>query len=299
MIHDGGRLVRWAQSEGQEGFFAMTIEATTRFGERSPGKVFADACHTGGTSTSVEFDYTISDALLGSRAKPRVPVRTLFKTVDVSRHPPTHYWHESQLETAAGPRPEAARRFHASPVPALLPTTAWVQVPPALLDDPDTLATFINYRLIVRLCTAENEALVVGPGGLLHQPGVTMIRPGGGLRLGLLAACAEVEHMGGTADGVVLHPADYWRFVGSGQFVADLEAQGIRVVRTRLMPSGHALVGDFGHGAVLLDGGRSTIRFAEPPPGVFAEEGLAVTAEIWERLVLNLPMNFFRVAGEP
>jgi hypothetical protein len=46
---------------------------------------------------------------------------------------------------------------------------------------------------------------------------------------------------------------------------------------------------------VLFDSGRSVIRFADPPPGTFATSGIAVMAEIYERVVVNLPANFFVV----
>jgi hypothetical protein len=75
----------------------------------------------------------------------------------------------------------------------------------------------------------------------------------------------------------------------------DVEDNGVFIVRTRLVDPGTAIVGDFGHGAVLFDAGRSTIRFAEPPPGTFAEPGRALCAEIWERVVVNLPTCFFVV----
>ena len=109
----------------------------------------------------------------------------------------------------------------------------------------------------------------------------------------LLAACNEVEQMGGTADGLILNPVDYYRLLGAGRLVDVLEGNGVFVVRTRLVEPGTALVGDFGHGAQLFDAGRSTIRFAEPPPGTFAEPGPAVMARIHERVVVNLPTNFF------
>ena len=68
------------------------------------------------------------------------------------------------------------------------------------------------------------------------------------------------------------------------------------IVRTRLVEPGTAIVGDFGHGAQLFDAGRSVIRFAEPPPGTFAEPGIALMAEIYERVVVNLPHTFFVVS---
>jgi hypothetical protein len=72
-----------------------------------------------------------------------------------------------------------------------------------------------------------------------------------------------------------------------------IEANGVFIVRTRLVEEGTAIIGDFGHGAQLFDAGRSVIRFAEPPPGTFAEPGIALMAEIYERVVVNLPTHFY------
>jgi len=105
-----------------------------------------------------------------------------------------------------------------------------------------------------------------------------------------------VEQMGGTADGLIINPVDYYRFMGQGRLMDDVERNGVFIVRTRLVDAGTAIVGDFGHGAQLFDAGRSVIRFADPPPGTFAEAGIALMAQIHERVVVNLPTNFFVVS---
>jgi hypothetical protein len=269
--------------------------------EMSPGRRFAEACAADGTAAAVDFDVTITDSLTSSRRKPRHPARNMLKVVDLSREPRLSYWHESPpgpgdaAVPGADTRRELASRFHRSPVPELLPTTAWVQVPDRLWEDPETFESFLNYRLIVRLGTAENVTILCGEAGLLAYPGIGRITSAGPFASPLLAACNEVEQMGGTADGLILNPVDYYRFLGDGRLMDVLEGNGVFIVRTRLVEPGTALVGDFGHGAQLFDAGRSTIRFAEPPPGTFAEPGLAVMARIHERVVVNLPTNFFLV----
>jgi hypothetical protein len=251
--------------------------------EMSPGRLFVEAFADKGLDARVEFDVTITDSLTSSRRKPRYPARNMFKVVDLSRNPQRYYWHESpplagdpQVD-GAQLRREAANRFHKSPVPELLPTTAWVQVPPDLWEDTDTFESFINYRLIVRLATAENHTILRGEAGLLNMPQIGRLTAKAPFSSTILAACNEVEQMGSTADGLIINPADYY------------------IVRTRLVDPGTAIVGDFGHGALLFDAGRSVIRFAEPPPGTFAEPGIALMAEIYERVVVNLPTTFYVV----
>jgi hypothetical protein len=269
---------------------------------RSPGLAFAQACQAEGTTASVEYDETITDSLTNSRRKPRYPARTMFKVVDLSRDPRSRYWHETPplpddpAVTGADVRREVAHRFHASAVPELLSTSAWVQVPPGLWEDPQTFASFIDYRLVMRLSAAENHTIIGAEGGLLKIPGIARLTSAGRYSCTLIAACNAVEQMGATADGLIINPADYYLFLSKGTLMDELERNGVFIVRTRLMPQGTAIVGDFGHGAELFDAGRSVIRFAEPPAGTFAEPGIALTAEIRERVVVNLPTNFFVVS---
>ena len=280
---------------------SMAEVMAARKGELLPGRRFALACAKDGLSACVEYDQTITDSHLSSRRKPRCPARTLLKVVDLSRDPRRFYWHESlgrhgdPAVSQSEVRRELANRFHASPVPDLTPTTAWVSVPPGLWEDTDTFESFINYRLIVRLSTAENHTIIRGPGGLLDTPGMAHMPTAGAPGSGILAACNEAEQMGSTADGLIINPADYYRFMGTGRLMQDLEGNGVAIVRTRLVDEGTAIVGDFGHGAQLFDAGRSVIRFAQPPPGVLADPGNALMAEIYVRVVVNLPTTFFTV----
>jgi len=280
----------------------MADVVTQRKQEMSPGRMFVEACAAKGTGACVEYDVTITDSLTSSRRKPRYPARNMLKVVDLSRDPRQYYWHESPPQPGdptvndAEMRREAASRFHKSPIPELLPTTAWVQVPPELWEDAETFQSFIDYRLIVRLGTAENVTIIRGKGGLLNIPGIARMTSRGPFGSTILAACNEVEQMGGTADGLIINPVDYYMYLGEGRLMDDVDQNGVFIVRTRLVDPGTAIVGDFGHGAQLFDAGRSVIRFAEPPPGTFAEPGIAVMAEIYERVVVNLPTNFFVVS---
>jgi hypothetical protein len=269
-----------------------------------PGRVFAEACAAQGLDACVEYDVTITDSLTSSRRKPRHPARSVLHVIDLSRQGRRYYWHESPGLAADPPvrqaevRRELGHHFHKSPVPELLTTTAWVGVPDGLWEDVDAFESFLNFRLIVRLCTAENYTILHGDGsgrGLLAEPGIERMTMAGEYGSALLAACDEVEQRGSTVDGMVINPADYYRLLAGGRLIQDLEYNGVFIVRTRLVGPGAALVGDFGHGAQLFDAGRSVIRFAEPPPGTLAEPGIALKAEIYERAVVNLPTNFFLV----
>ncbi len=287
------------RTEGMKRTMAEVIAEQKK--QLSPGRIFVEACADKGLDACVEYDVTITDSLPSLRRKPRYPARNMFKIVDLSKDPRQYYWHENpprsdDPKVNDAELREAASRFHKSPIPELYPTTAWVQVPPDLWDDSETFESFINYRLIVRLATAENHTIIRGRGGLLSMPEIARMTSEGPFGSTILAACNGVEQMGGTADGLIINPVDYYTFMGHGRLMDDLEQNGVFIVRTRLVDPGTGIVGDFGHGALLFDAGRSVIRFAEPPPRTFAEPGDALMAEIYERVVINLPTNFFVVS---
>jgi len=276
----------------------------------SPGQKFAAACAARGTQARVDFQTTITDLFPAFKRRPRIAVRALFKVARATQDP-VPYWFETQPQSApAVPvddiqlRPEAAFEFHFGKT-KLQPTTAWIQIPLPLLDEPDGLAAFIDYRLLVRLCTAENQALARGRGGdrvlgLLQTPGIIRVPALKDPISSLLAACDRVEQMGGSADGILINPADYYRYlVGHGSLLSDLASMGVRFARARMVDAGTCIVGDFTAAATIVDSGRSVICFAEPPPGTFPREGLAVCGEIYEALCVHLPTHFFIVSLVP
>lgn len=266
----------------------------------SPGQVFHRAYAADPAGARVGFDYTITEAFMPTKERPRVTVRNLLKvrpvTADVTR-----FWQETRPpRTAASAVSEAALRqeatFTAGMAEAgLHPVLAWVRVPDGLVDDPAAFAEFVDYRLLVRLATAENQALTLGDHGLLRHPELTRLPYRGDFVEGVRAACNEIEQNGATAHAMIVNPYDWWySMLGTG-ILPELTANGTLISRTRMVAPGHALVGDFAVAARLLDGGRSEIRVEEPPPGTFATPGPAVCAEVWEGLAVHLPTHFFHL----
>jgi hypothetical protein len=267
----------------------------------SPGAAFARAFAADGEAARVSYDYTITDAHKPDRPKPRLTVRGLLKRRRVDADV-TQYWCEGRAPgedaaavTDAGLRREATFRFGVAQA-RVYPVRAWVQIPDALTGDPDGLAEFIDHRLLVRIATAENQALTIGPHGLLQHPELTRLPCQGDFAAGILAACDEIEQTGSTAHAMIINPADYYRrLVGQGTLLADLADNGTLISRTRMIPAGCALAGDFAEAVRLLDAGRSMIGVAEPPPGTFAQPGLAVYGEVYEGLAVHLPTHLFYV----
>ncbi|MFC5742922.1 family 3 encapsulin nanocompartment shell protein [Dyella tabacisoli] len=268
----------------------------------TPGQAFASAYAKAGTSARVDFPVTITDSFPGFRRRPRIAMRALFKIVKAEGPEATYFFETRPAEAAKRVRDEALRLeagfdFQCGKVP-LQPTRAWVQIPEALLADPVALATFIDFRLLVRLGTAENQSLALGKGGdhmrgLLEMPDLRRLPALADPVTSLLAACEHVEQMGGSADGIVMNPADYFQYLFPRQDVlTGLANLGIRIVRTRMINAGQAIVGDFYAGATIFDSQRSTIAFDRPPEGTFARDGLAVRGEIKTALAIHLPTHF-------
>jgi hypothetical protein len=275
---------------------ALPVTATATV---SPGTAFATAFAAHGEHTEVVYDYTVTDAHKPDRPKPRLTVRGLLKRRPVEAEV-VSYWCENPPtgdQAAAVTESDLRREAAFQPGVAqarLYPVQAWVQIPAGLEGDAAGLAEYIDHRLLVRLATAENQALTIGPNGLLHHPGIARLPYRGDFATGLLAAFDEIEQVGSSAHAAIINPVDYYLgLAGRGSLLADLAANGTLLSRTRMIPPGQALAGDFAEAVRLLEARRSVIRVAEPPPGTFAQPGLALCGEVYEGLAVHLPTNLF------
>lgn len=248
---------------------------------RSPGEEFAVAYARSGPEAELVLRASISDMFPPAQRRPRLTVRHLLKKSVVGGEDVTVY-----CERAADVAPGTAAPewdFEVGTTTVKLRTVrASVEVPSELLTDPAGLAAFVDMRLLVRLGTAENDMLLNGDEGLLCMPGLRHFAPTGSPTERLLATTALCEWYGGSADGIVLHPDDWWPLLAEGTLLDRLSAQGVRVSRTRMIPQGSALVGDFTAAATLLDTRTSVIRLT----------GGVLTAEIREGLAVHLPGHF-------
>jgi hypothetical protein len=280
---------------------AETVPAeTSRLTRESPGEAFARAFAADPKGAEVTFDFAITEAHEPTKDRPRTTVRNLLKTRVVGEDA-VRFWTESrpapgeaELVNESGIRREAAFRFGMGEA-AVRPIRTWVQIPDGLADDPAELAAFIDYRLLVRAATAENQVLTYD---LLEHPEIARITYSGDGYVGaLLSACDEIEQSGATAHAMIVNPTDYYhRMLGHNGLLAELAAgNGMKVSRNRWVDRGTAIVGDISVAARLLDARRSVIRVEEPPAGTFARPGVAVCAEVWEGLAVHLPTLFYVV----
>jgi HK97 family phage major capsid protein len=177
----------------------------------SPGQAFYKAYAEDPTGARVRFDYTITEAFMPTKERPRVTVRNLLRVRPVGADV-TRFWQENRPPRAetAGVTESRLRQeatFVAGMASAgLHPVRAWVRIPDGLADDPDAFAEYIDYRLLVRLATAENQALTLGEHGILHHPSLTRLQYRGDFLAGVLAACNEIEQNGATAHAMIVNP---------------------------------------------------------------------------------------------
>jgi hypothetical protein len=271
---------------------------------RSPGEEFALAHARMGEQARVELRAAITDLFPPSRRRPRYTVRHLLRKA-VTTSDVVTFARETATTSPEGPgaigvagvagTPEA--RFQAESDTAKVQVIrAAAPVPPDILADPAALAAYVDFRLLVRLGTVENEVLLNGDGGegilgIARTPGLRYQEPLASAAETLLTAASSSEWHGGSVDGIVMHPDDWWPLVGKGsRLLRQLADAGVRISRTRRIPSGTAIVGDFWAAATLYEMRRSTIRLADP--GEAPEEGVWVVGEIRETLAVHLPGHF-------
>lgn len=266
--------------------------------ERGPGEELAIAVARAGggdAAISVNAPLTTRFPLLADRRRP--PLRELLKTARTAS-PPQRYVAETRAAndddgtsaTAYGATPEARFQPHvATAEPAELSVS--VPVPDEIRDDPVLLARFVDHRVIVRMCTAENELLLHGSAdgtvtGLRHLPGLRQVKAGTADPLAAVTdAAAEVEEMGGSCDALVVHPRVYWRLVAAGA-LPSLDAAKLRITRTRMIEPDEVLLGDFHAGVTLIDGGAGELALRRRPGGA------AIEARMRVGLAVHLPQHF-------
>jgi hypothetical protein len=263
---------------------------------RSAGEEFARVvAGTPGAEVTLPLQVSLPTTFPLAAHRPRYTVRHLLKTATVPDGP-VRYVSEARPDRGAdssgvtyASTPEAT--FVPSLVEAeLTDVTASVALPRGLTDDLALFAAFVDHRVVVRLCTLENEALLQGSAdkavpGLLQLPGLRRRGAPRPLADEVARGAADVEEMGGSCDAIVAHPQRYWQMVADGT-LGRLGAVGIKVSRTRMIGPDLMLLGDFRAAVTLLETGTSTLHLRRGP------EHDTATATIRLGLAVHLPQHF-------
>lgn len=235
---------------------------------RSAGEEFVRVVGSATHDVDVPVGVVLTTVFPLAATRPRYTVRHLLRSVTSVTEPVASV---REARTADGPD-VSADRYDATPEAGFRPSVTHtamtdvvveLEVPEGLRSDPALFAAYVDHRVIVRLCTVENETLLHGSAdgaipGLLTLDGVRRRAAPHDLDDEIAAAAAEVEEMGGSCDGIVAHPDVYWRLLRTGM-LGHLGVAGLRVSRTRMIASDQILLGDMRAAVTLVDRGVSTL----------------------------------------
>ncbi|MGW4533980.1 family 3 encapsulin nanocompartment shell protein [Nocardia sp. NPDC004340] len=229
-------------------------------GEEFARAVRADAPHG---ELKVMYRAHLTSAFPLFAHRPRYTVRDLVKTASTADGPVEYIRERVLVGAGTANRSRRYENTREAGAVAMAESAAMtdievdVAVPVDLLSHSGQLAQFVDYRVLVRLSVRENETLLHGSPdqavtGLLNEPGVRRHDPmRGPVEDIVFDLAAEVEEAGGSLDGMVVHPQQYWQLVRAG-VLPRLEAVGVKVSRTRMIPAGQLLLGDFSAAATLF-----------------------------------------------
>jgi HK97 family phage major capsid protein len=211
------------------------------------------------------------------------------------------------------PKPEVTMQFQPADAP-VRKIAAWIPVTTEILADAPTLRSYIDARLGYLLLVREEDQVLNGNGtnpnlrGIRNTTGLqTLAGPVGDNLTALAQAIRNIELVDGEPDGVAINPTDFWALItrraGDGHYDLDpfmdparMQPWGLPPVRTRGMPAGTALVGNWKIGATLLDREETVIRVGEQHADFFTNNKVAILAEERIALPVHRPDFFVEVA---
>ena len=193
---------------------------------------------------------------------------------------------------------------------------AWVPVTSEIIDDAPTLMGYIDGRLVYLLAVREEQQILNGTGtapqmkGILTYTDVQTQAFTADRMTSIGLAIGKIEAVDGDADGLAMHPLDYWAMVtsrfansfdggGAGPLpysdASGLSPWGLPTVRSRALAQNQALVGSWGLGATLWDRMQTTIRVGNQHSDYFVTNKVAVLAEERVGLSVHRPDFFVKV----
>jgi hypothetical protein len=265
----------------------------------TPGEDFARtvAADTDADETTVDYHTYLPDSFPLLRTRPRYMVRHLLKMGLVREGSGAYLEEFTEVDT--GPTGTAYQATPESTFSSSLrqaeftDVTSTMNIPAEFVRRTALLANFINFRMFVRMWTQENEILLYGSEdrkieGLLNMKGLRQQTGSGDVFRELTSAAAEVEETGGSCDGVVMHPHLYWLAAEDG-FLDRFRTAGVTVSRTRMIPRGRTLLGDFRAGATVLNPNVSTITLRRDPE---ASDRRIIETRSKIGLAVHVPQHF-------
>jgi len=191
----------------------------------------------------------------------------------------------------------------------------WKSFVDEVLDDAPGLRTYVDGRLMYMADLAAEDQILNGNGaapdlrGILNTSGVQsqgLITNGTADPASTIAmAIAKIELVDGYPDGIAMNPTDFWtmetrRTTSSGEYddmingVVIDRVWGLRVVRTRALAAGLALVGDYAQGAMVLHRQEAAIRVSDQHASNFIKNLLTILVERRLALAVDRPDWFVK-----
>lgn len=193
----------------------------------------------------------------------------------------------------------------------------WLRISRNMLDDVEGMRTFLQSRLPEKLFRIEDDQILNGNGTSPNLSGITdsgnFTAPNSGYTIDveqLVGAIAQLESLDRDANGILLHPADYYRLWlnkagGSGEYdqpglVAIVNGQmyigGVPVYKSTAMAQDKFIVGDWINGINLITREPARVEF-------FMEDGInvrenKVTVRIEERIALPIYGSDYFIYGD-
>jgi len=213
-------------------------------------------------------------------------------------------------------KPEVAMLWESDDAP-VRKVAGWVPVTTEILEDADTLAGYINGRLAYMVALREEQQVLTGLGGgqdlegIFTHTGTQTQASAADIPSTIGSAIGLIEAVDGDADGIVMHPTDYWTMLttryanqfdggfssGAPGAVPFQSVWGLPVIRSRAsVAAGSAYVGAFKLGATLFDRKQTEIRIGNQHSDYFTTNKVAILAEERIALAVHRP-DFFVTAG--
>lgn len=181
--------------------------------------------------------------------------------------------------TEGASKPQFDIDFEEASAPAQY-IAGWVRISTKMLDDVDSLSSFLNMRLLEKYLNVEDAQLLNGPGTGSNLLGlITAATAASGSATvdveQIMDAITQLESSEYTANGVLLHPTDYnniakTKAAGSGEYdlpgiVQMLNGQlfiyGVPVYKSTAIAADTFLVGDWAMGAQILSREAPRVEF--------------------------------------
>lgn len=221
----------------------------------------------------------------------------------------------AQTTSEGSAKAEVVMQFEQQDAP-IRKITAWIPATSEILADAPTLRGYIDSRLAYMILLREEAQVLAGNGSAPNLRGITettgtqiQAAVAGDVPATIAAAFGKIENVDGDPDGVAMNPLDFWGAIATrhanqfdngfgGNAPAEMSSitWGERVVRTRALAEGSAIVASWFLGATLFQREGVTIRVGDQHSDFFTTNKVAILGEERVGLAVHRPDWFVETA---